>query len=150
MPIGAIIARYLKNFESADPLWFYLHISSQLLAYNILGCLVGFGIGIFLGTRSHEIFNNTKSSALPYSTAQVFGGLVRPDKDNKYRPFFNWFRFLVGRSTLTLSMFNIYKGLDILYVVKFWRLAYSGIIFILLLVTHTTIRNMHKMVFADN
>jgi hypothetical protein len=54
MPIRAIIARYLKRFEYADPLWFYLHISSQLLAY-ILGCLVGFGTRIFLGIRSHEI-----------------------------------------------------------------------------------------------
>lgn len=36
MPIGTVIARYLKRFESADPLWFYLHVSCQLLAFFFL------------------------------------------------------------------------------------------------------------------
>ncbi|KAG5227743.1 cytochrome b561 and DOMON domain-containing protein [Salix suchowensis] len=138
MPIGAVIARYLKRFESADPLWFYLHVSCQLLAY-ILGGLAGFGSGIFLGARSHGVEHSCHKIIgivlFCLATAQVFGGLVRPDKDSKYRPFFNWFHFLAGCSTLILGIFNIYKGFDILHAAKFWRLAYSGIILTLLLAT---------------
>ncbi|KAJ6291462.1 hypothetical protein OIU76_023518 [Salix suchowensis] len=138
MPIGAVIARYLKRFESADPLWFYLHVSCQLLAY-ILGGLSGFGTGIVLGRRSpgieHSCHKIMGIVLFCLATAQVFGGLVRPDKDSKYRPFFNWFHFLAGCSTLILSIFNIYKGFDLLHAANFWRLAYSGIILALLLVT---------------
>jgi hypothetical protein len=86
MPVGAVIARYLKKFESADPLWFYLHVSCQLLAY-ILGGLSGFGTGIFLGIRSHGIEHSCHKIIgivlFCLATAQVFGGLVRPDKDSK-------------------------------------------------------------------
>jgi hypothetical protein len=138
MPVGAVIARYLKRFESADPLWFYLHVSCQLLAY-ILGGLAGFGSGIFLGARSHGIEHSSHKIIgivlFCLATAQVFGGLVRPDKDSKYRPFFNWFHLLAGCSTLILGIFNIYKGFDILHAAKFWRLAYSGVILTLLLAT---------------
>ncbi|KAB5512730.1 hypothetical protein DKX38_029758 [Salix brachista] len=138
MPIGAVIARYLKRFESADPLWFYLHVSCQLLAY-ILGGLSGFGTGILLGSRSpgieHSCHKIIRIVLFCLATVQVFGGLVRPDKDSKYRPFFNWFHFLAGCSTLILSIFNIYKGFDLLHAANFWRLAYSGIILTLLLVT---------------
>jgi hypothetical protein len=138
MPIGAVIARYLKRFESANPLWFYLHVSCQLLAY-ILGGLAGFGSGIFLGARSHGIEHSSHKIIgivlFCLATAQVFGGLVRPDKDSKYRPFFNWFHLLAGCSTLILGIFNIYKGFDILHAARFWRLAYSGVILTLLLAT---------------
>ncbi|KAG6791147.1 hypothetical protein POTOM_000259 [Populus tomentosa] len=138
MPIGAVIARYLKRFEAADPLWFYLHVSCQLLAY-ILGGLAGFGSGIFLGARSHGIEHSSHKIIgivlFCLATAQVFGGLVRPDKDSKYRPFFNWFHLLAGCSTLILGIPNIYKGFDILHAAKFWRLAYSGVILTLLLAT---------------
>ncbi|KAH8480151.1 hypothetical protein H0E87_030405 [Populus deltoides] len=137
MPVGAVIARYLKRFESAGPLWFYLHVTVQLLAY-ILGGLSGFGTGIFLGIRSHGIEHSCHKIIgivlFCLATAQVFGGLVRPDKDSKYRPFFNWFHFLAGCSTLILSIFNIYKGFDILHAARFWRLTYSGMILTLLLV----------------
>ncbi|KAG6536353.1 hypothetical protein ZIOFF_001407 [Zingiber officinale] len=34
-PLGQIFARYLKTFKSADPAWFYLHISCQMLGYVI-------------------------------------------------------------------------------------------------------------------
>jgi hypothetical protein len=115
-----------------------LHVSCQLQAY-ILGGLSGFGTGIFLGIRSHGIEHSCHKIIgivlFCLATAQVFGGLVRPDKDSKYRPFFNWFHFLAGCSTLILSIFNIYKGFDILHAARFWRLTYSGTILTLLLVT---------------
>lgn len=98
--------------------------------------LSGFGTGIYLGTRSpgmEQSCHKIIGIVFCLATTQVFGGLVRPDKDSKYRPFFNWFHFLAGCSTLILSMFNIYKGFDLLHAANFWKLAYSGIILTLLL-----------------
>ncbi|KAJ6756755.1 CYTOCHROME B561 AND DOMON DOMAIN-CONTAINING PROTEIN [Salix purpurea] len=53
LPIGALIARYLKVFKSADPAWFYLHISCQSIAY-IVG-VAGWGTGLKLGSESASI-----------------------------------------------------------------------------------------------
>lgn len=50
MPIGAIIARYMKVFKSADPAWFYLHVTTQTTAY-VVG-VGGWGLGLKLGSDS--------------------------------------------------------------------------------------------------
>ncbi|KAI4964386.1 hypothetical protein ZWY2020_005875 [Hordeum vulgare] len=43
LPIGGMVARYLKTFKSAEPAWLYLHIAScQLIAYMMGLC--GFAI----------------------------------------------------------------------------------------------------------
>lgn len=52
-PIGAIIARYMRIFESADPAWFYLHVSCQFSAY-VIG-VAGWGTGLKLGSESKGI-----------------------------------------------------------------------------------------------
>lgn len=57
MPTGAIIARYLKVFKSADPTWFYLHITCQASAY-IVG-VSGLGTGLKLGSDSEGVDYDT-------------------------------------------------------------------------------------------
>lgn len=49
-PIGAIIARYVRVFPSADPAWFYLHAFCQSSAYAI--GVAGWGTGLKLGSES--------------------------------------------------------------------------------------------------
>ena len=41
MPMGAMIARYVKVFKVANPAWFYMHIACQVTAYG-----VGVGVGV--------------------------------------------------------------------------------------------------------
>lgn len=53
MPIGAIVARYLKVFNSADPTWFYLHITCQSTAY--MAGVAGWATGLKLGRDSSGI-----------------------------------------------------------------------------------------------
>lgn len=53
MPLGAIIARYLKAFDFGDPAWFYLHVACQTSAY-IIG-VVGWATGIKLGSDSSGV-----------------------------------------------------------------------------------------------
>lgn len=48
--MGAIIARYLRVFQAADPAWYYLHIACQISAY-IIG-VSGWGLGLKLGSES--------------------------------------------------------------------------------------------------
>jgi len=57
MPLGAIIARYLKVFKSADPAWFYLHVTCQTSAY-IVG-VAGWGTGLKLGSDSTGVTYDT-------------------------------------------------------------------------------------------
>jgi len=57
LPIGAIIARYLKTFKSADPAWFYLHVSCQIIGYG-LG-VAGWATGLNLGSKSKGIVYTT-------------------------------------------------------------------------------------------
>ncbi|KAJ1416812.1 WD40/YVTN repeat-like-containing domain superfamily [Sesbania bispinosa] len=50
MPMGALFARYLKVFKSANPAWFYLHVTCQTSAY-IVG-VAGLGTGLKLSDES--------------------------------------------------------------------------------------------------
>ncbi|KAL8516558.1 hypothetical protein ACS0TY_014996 [Phlomoides rotata] len=51
--VGIIIARYLRAFPSADPAWFYFHVSCQILAY-VVG-VAGTGTGLKLGIQSKGV-----------------------------------------------------------------------------------------------
>ncbi|RZR94643.1 hypothetical protein BHM03_00023390, partial [Ensete ventricosum] len=53
LPIGAIIARYLKKFKSADPAWFYLHVTCQIVGYGV--GVGGWATGLDLGSKSKGI-----------------------------------------------------------------------------------------------
>lgn len=57
MPIGAMLARYLKVFKAANPAWFYLHISCQASAY-IVG-VAGWATGLKLGNDNAAIQYDT-------------------------------------------------------------------------------------------
>lgn len=57
MPMGAVFARYLKVFKSANPAWFYLHVACQTSAYAV--GVAGWGTGLKLGSDSVGIKFNT-------------------------------------------------------------------------------------------
>ena len=56
-PVGAIIARYVRTFESADPAWFYVHVTCQISGYAI--GVAGWATGLQLGSKSVEIVNKS-------------------------------------------------------------------------------------------
>lgn len=53
LPMGAIFARYLKTFQAADPAWFYLHVTCQLMGYAV--GVSGWATGIQLGKESKGV-----------------------------------------------------------------------------------------------
>ncbi|KAL8099923.1 cytochrome b561 and DOMON domain-containing protein At5g47530-like [Apium graveolens] len=133
MPVGAIIARYVKVFEVADPAWFYLHVSCQTTAY-IIG-LVGWGTGLKLGGDSPGIQYSSHRyigiTLFVFGTLQVLALLVRPQKDHKYRLYWNIYHHTTGYMVILLSIINIFKGFDILNPDKKWQRGYVAIIVIL-------------------
>ncbi|XP_054776507.1 cytochrome b561 and DOMON domain-containing protein At4g17280-like [Prosopis cineraria] len=135
MPLGAIIARYLKVFKSADPAWFYLHVTCQTSAY-IIG-VAGWGTGLKLGSDSVGIRYDTHRALgivlFCLGTLQVFALLLRPNKDHKYRFYWNVYHHLIGYATIIISIVNIFKGFEALDAsaqgrYNDWKHAYIGII----------------------
>ncbi|XP_052146142.1 cytochrome b561 and DOMON domain-containing protein At3g25290-like [Oryza glaberrima] len=130
IPVGAMIARYLRVFEAADPAWFYLHITCQLSGY-ILG-VAGWALGLKLGSESKGItysaHRNIGIAIFCLATLQVFALLLRPDKKNKYRFYWNIYHHSVGYSAIVLAAVNIFKGLDILKPASGWKRSYIAIL----------------------
>ncbi|XP_073117486.1 cytochrome b561 and DOMON domain-containing protein At3g25290-like [Elaeis guineensis] len=133
LPTGAIFARYLKTFQSADPAWFYLHVSCQLIGY-IVG-VAGWGTGLNLGSKSkgvqHTTHRNIGITLFALGTLQVFALFLRPNKDHKYRFYWNIYHYLVGYTVIILGIINVFKGLKILGTDQKWTTAYIIVICIL-------------------
>ncbi|GFY91616.1 auxin-responsive family protein [Actinidia rufa] len=116
MPVGILIARYVKVFEFADPAWFYLHATCQTSAY-IIG-VAGWATGLQLGKDSpgiqHTAHRTIGILIFSLATLQVFALLLRPKKEHKYRLYWNIYHHAIGYTVLVLSIINIFKGFDIL------------------------------------
>lgn len=54
--------------------------------------------------------------------------LLRPQKDHKYRIYWNVYHHLTGYTVIILSVINIFKGFDILDPEKKWKRTYIGVI----------------------
>ncbi|XWS47339.1 hypothetical protein CRYUN_Cryun14cG0143900 [Craigia yunnanensis] len=133
MPLGAIAARYMRVFKSADPAWFYLHVACQSSAY-IVG-VAGWATGIKLGSDSPGITQNPHRNIgivlFCFGTLQVFALLLRPKKDHKYRLYWNIYHHSIGYSVIILSIINIFEGFDILQPEDHWERIYIGILIFL-------------------
>ncbi|XBI37650.1 hypothetical protein VPH35_122898 [Triticum aestivum] len=73
LPMGGIVARYLKTFKSADPAWFYLHVACQLIGYAV--GVSGWATGIHLGNLSkgitYSLHRNIGIAVFALGTVQV-------------------------------------------------------------------------------
>uniref|UniRef100_A0A2P2IPQ5 Cytochrome b561 and DOMON domain-containing protein n=1 Tax=Rhizophora mucronata TaxID=61149 RepID=A0A2P2IPQ5_RHIMU len=124
-PLGIIIARYLRTFQSADPAWFYLHVSCQVSAY-VIG-VAGWGTGMKLGSGSSMQFSGHRNIGITLfaiATLQILALFLRPNKDHKYRFYWNIYHHSIGYTILVLGIINVFKGLDMLQPAQKWRLTY--------------------------
>ncbi|KAK9138541.1 hypothetical protein Sjap_009135 [Stephania japonica] len=132
-PIGAIIARYVRTFESADPAWFYLHASCQVSGY-ILG-VSGWATGLKLGSQSKGVMYSTHRNIgivlFTLATLQIFALFLRPKQDHKYRVYWNVYHHGVGYAILVLGIINVFKGLKILEPGDKWVTTYITVISVL-------------------
>ncbi|OIT26194.1 PREDICTED: cytochrome b561 and DOMON domain-containing protein At5g47530-like [Nicotiana attenuata] len=130
MPMGAVFARYLKVFKSANPAWFYLHVACQTSAYAV--GVAGWGTGLKLGSDSVGIkfttHRNIGITLFCLGTLQVFALLLRPKPDHKYRLYWNIYHHAIGYAVISLSITNVFEGFDALNGQKNWKRAYTGVI----------------------
>ncbi|KAL1207435.1 Cytochrome and DOMON domain-containing protein [Cardamine amara subsp. amara] len=130
MPIGAMAARYMRTYQGLDPMWFYIHIGFQTTGYFV-GLLGGLGTAIYMakytGIRSTQ---HTMIWLFLFALGflQILALKERPDKDHKYRHYWNWYHHTKGYVVIVLSVYNIYKGLAILQPGSLWKIAYTTII----------------------
>ncbi|XVE78161.1 hypothetical protein DITRI_Ditri13aG0121800 [Diplodiscus trichospermus] len=129
-PIGAMIARYVRTFESADPAWFYIHVFCQVSAYAI--GVAGWGTGLKLGSESSGItysgHRNIGIALFVIATIQIFALFLRPKKEHKYRIYWNVYHHSFGYAILALGIINVFKGFNILKPEHKWKLAYIIVI----------------------
>ncbi|XP_042475270.1 cytochrome b561 and DOMON domain-containing protein At3g25290-like [Macadamia integrifolia] len=125
-PFGVILARYLRTFQSADPAWFYLHVSCQVSAY-VIG-VAGWATGLKLGSESKGVVYSTHRnigiSLFCFATVQIFALFLRPKKDHKHRIYWNVYHHGIGYLIVILGIFNVFKGLEILDPAQKWKRAY--------------------------
>ncbi|KAI3804905.1 hypothetical protein L1987_26784 [Smallanthus sonchifolius] len=130
MPMGAMVARYLKVFKVAHPAWFYIHVACQATAYGV--GVAGWGTGLKLGSDSEGIkyttHRNIGITLFVLGTLQVFALLLRLKPDHKYRIYWNIYHAGVGYAVISLGITNVFKGLDILDPEKKWKHAYIGVL----------------------
>ncbi|KAI7744111.1 hypothetical protein M8C21_030361 [Ambrosia artemisiifolia] len=130
MPMGAMVARYLRVFKVGHPAWFYIHVAIQATAYGV--GVAGWGTGLKLGSDSvgikYTTHRNIGITLFALGTLQVFALLLRPKPDNKYRTYWNIYHAGVGYATISLGITNVFKGLDILDPEKKWKRAYIGVL----------------------
>ncbi|XP_028769668.1 cytochrome b561 and DOMON domain-containing protein At3g25290-like [Neltuma alba] len=125
-PVGVIIARYMRAFPSLDPVLFYLHVFCQVSGYAI--GVSGWAIGLKIGSESEGIqyfgHRNIGITLFCLATLQVVALLLRPNKDHKYRFWWNMYHHSVGYITIILGIINIFGGFNILRPNRRWKLAY--------------------------
>ncbi|KAI5019955.1 hypothetical protein ZWY2020_044843 [Hordeum vulgare] len=127
LPIGGMVARYLKTFKSAEPAWLYLHIAScQLIAYMMGLC--GFAIGIDLGNLSKGItylsHRNIGIVVLAIGTLEIVALILKPNKDHKLRVYWNLYHHSAGYAIIILGIVNVFKGMTILNVEEKLKTGY--------------------------
>lgn len=129
-PVGAMIARYIRTFESADPAWFYLHVFCQISAYAI--GVAGWGTGLKLGSESpgiqYSVHRSIGIAVFVLATVQIFALFLRPKKEHKYRFYWNIYHHSLGYAILVLGILNVFKGFSILRPEHKWKLAYMIVI----------------------
>ncbi|TXG55480.1 hypothetical protein EZV62_020736 [Acer yangbiense] len=150
MPLGAMIARYLKLFKSANPAWFYIHVVCQCSAYviGVAGWATGVKLGIDNAVTWSEGHRNIGMALFSLATLRVISTPVvymfmfslglRPGPDHKYRLHWTIYHRLIAYAIIALSVFNILSGLGLLepdtrlWSGMFYLLVANGVMSIIL------------------
>ncbi|PQM41856.1 cytochrome b561 and DOMON domain-containing protein [Prunus yedoensis var. nudiflora] len=116
LPIGAVIARYLRHIQALGPTWFYVHAGTQLFAF-FLGT-VGFAIGIRLGDLSpgvqYGLHRKLGFAAFCLGALQTLALLFRPKTTNKFRKYWKSYHHFVGYGCVVLGVVNCFQGFDVM------------------------------------
>ncbi|KAA8515607.1 hypothetical protein F0562_018782 [Nyssa sinensis] len=137
MPVGFMIARYMKAFQPDVPTWFYLHVSLQCSAFviGIAGCVTGLVLGHMSPGVHHHDHMAIGTTVFCLGVLQVLALFLRPKKDHKYRHYWNIYHHYTGYAVLILGVANIFLGFGILKPAKIWKIAYYVVFGALVFIT---------------
>ncbi|XP_010524635.1 PREDICTED: cytochrome b561 and DOMON domain-containing protein At3g07570 [Tarenaya hassleriana] len=131
--IGSLVARHLKRW---DPMWFYAHTALQTTGF-LLG-LTGVICGLVLENRTKASTVSTHKglgiTILVMGCLQVMALLARPDKQSKYRRYWNWYHHNVGRILIILAIANVFYGIHLGKAGSAWNGGYGFVVAVLFLV----------------
>ncbi|XP_071738033.1 cytochrome b561 and DOMON domain-containing protein At3g07570-like [Rutidosis leptorrhynchoides] len=126
IPIGVMVARYLKHLDS---LWFNLHIGIQSLGFilGLSGVIAGFVLDnrLAVNVRKHKGLGIT---ILVYGCLQLVALLARPSLDSKTRKYWNWYHYTIGRVMILTVIVNIFYGIHIAKAGSSWNASYGVIL----------------------
>lgn len=130
VPIGAIIARYCRQW---DPAWFYLHLGFQVsgFIFGLAGIVLGVTLYKKLAAAVHA-HRGIGIFVLVLGIFQVLALLFRPDKDAKMRKYWNWGHHWLGRLLIFMAAVNIVYGIHLAEAGKSWKVGYGFVVAILL------------------
>ncbi|KAM7276618.1 hypothetical protein ACFE04_018484 [Oxalis oulophora] len=132
MPIGVMIARYVKVFKSANPAWFYLHIGIQSLAFvvGVAGSVIGLKLSDPVGIKLSNVDRHRSIGVVVFffGILQMLAFLLRPKPDHKYRFYWNIYHHVFGYATIILSIANVFEGFDLLTSKEKSKQIYIGIL----------------------
>ncbi|KAK8639403.1 hypothetical protein V6N13_137785 [Hibiscus sabdariffa] len=102
---------------------------------NISGYAIGvagWGTGLKLGNQSSGItysgHRNIGIALFVLATAQVFALFLRPNKEHKYRSYWNIYHHGFGYAIVVMGIVNVFKGFNILRPDYKWKSAYINTI----------------------
>ncbi|KAL6566000.1 hypothetical protein OROHE_005055 [Orobanche hederae] len=126
LPLGAIIARYLKHNER---LWYYLHVGFQFVGF-LLG-VAAVAVGLTLENKLHAFIPAHKGIGIfvfVLTILQVFAFITRPSTDSKYRKYWNWYHNWLGRICLFFAAVNIVLGIHVAGAGQAWEIGYGFLV----------------------
>ncbi|XP_031475461.1 cytochrome b561 and DOMON domain-containing protein At3g25290-like [Nymphaea colorata] len=132
LPIGAMLARYLKIYKPENQAWYYAHISCQLFAYSI--GTIGFFTGFQLRDPATAV--NSGHRIVAYilfllSSFQVAALLYTPQEGHRLRPQWNLLHKLIGATAVFLGVTNVLIGLSILKPGAVWMEGYISAVVVM-------------------
>ncbi|KAL9668389.1 hypothetical protein QQ045_002770 [Rhodiola kirilowii] len=112
LPVGAVLARYLRHMRTLGPIWFYAHVGVQLSAF-IIGA-VGFGIGIRLGQLSpgvvYGLHMKLGIAVFCLGSLQTLALLFRPKTTTNFRKYWKSYHHFVGYGCVVIGVLNCFEG----------------------------------------
>lgn len=126
MPIGAIVARYFKQW---DPIWFYSHIAIQVFSFlfGLVGFILGFVVDGFINAKvTHH--KNIGILILILGFFQVMALFIRPKRGTKPRKYWNWYHHNAGRIMVIFAVSNIFYGIRLGMEGSSWYGTYAVIL----------------------
>lgn len=131
--IGTLVARHMK--KQWEHTWFYSHIVVQITGF-LLG-LTGIICGLVLENRTNAGNVSTHKALgitiLVMGVLQVLALLARPDKESKYRKYWNWYHHSIGRVMIILAISNIFYGIHLAKAGSSWNIGYGSAVGVLAL-----------------